>query len=53
MARDLGIGAVGFAELGEAGSGAAVLAAARERQSQARMRRAYLAPVDPTHPLAG
>jgi hypothetical protein len=30
-----------------------VLAAARERQSQARMRRAYLAPVDPTHPLAG
>jgi GGDEF domain-containing protein len=53
MSRDLGIGAVGFAELGEAGSGAEVLAAARERQSQARMRRAYLAPVDPTHPLAG
>jgi GGDEF domain-containing protein len=53
MSRDLGIGAVGYAELGEAGSGAEVLAAARERQSQARMRRAYLAPVDPTHPLAG
>jgi GGDEF domain-containing protein len=53
MSRDLGIGAVGFAELGEAGSGAEVLSAARERQSQARMRRAYLAPVDPTHPLAG
>ena len=53
MSRDLGIGAVGYAELGEAGSGAEVLAAAQERQSQARMRRAYLAPVDPTHPLAG
>jgi GGDEF domain-containing protein len=53
MSRDLGIGSVGFAELGEAGSGAEVLAAARERQSQGRMRRAYLAPVDPTHPLAG
>jgi len=53
MSRDLGIGAVGFAELGEEGSGAEVLAAARERQSQARMRHAYLAPVDPTHPLAG
>ena len=53
MSRDLGIGAVGFAELGEEGSGAEVLAAARERQSQARMRHAYLSPVDPTHPLAG
>jgi GGDEF domain-containing protein len=53
MSRDLAIGPVGFAELGEDGSGAAVLAAARERQTQARVRRAYLAPVDPTHPLAG
>jgi GGDEF domain-containing protein len=53
MSRDLAIGPVGFAELAEEGSGAAVLAAARERQAQARVRRAYLAPVDPTHPLAG
>jgi GGDEF domain-containing protein len=53
MSRDLAIGPVGFAELGEGGSGAAVLAAARERQTHARLRRAYLAPVDPTHPLAG
>jgi GGDEF domain-containing protein len=54
MSRDLAIGPVGFAELGEDGSGAGVLAAARERQNQARVRRAYLSPVDPTiHPLAG
>jgi GGDEF domain-containing protein len=53
MSRDLSIGMVGFAELAEHDSGAAVLAAARERQSQARVRRAYLSPVDPTHPLAG
>jgi GGDEF domain-containing protein len=53
MSRDLAIGPVGFAELNEGGSGAAVLAAARERQTKARVRHAYLAPVDPTHPLAG
>jgi hypothetical protein len=53
LARDLAIGPVGFAELSEEGSGAAALAAARERQTQARVRRAYLSPVDPTHPLAG
>jgi GGDEF domain-containing protein len=53
MSRDLAIGPVGFAELAEEGSGAAVLAAARERQTRARVRRAYLSPVDPTHPLAG
>lgn len=53
MSRDLAIGAVGFAELGDHGTGADVLATARERQAQTRMRRAYLAPFDPTHPLAG
>ncbi len=53
ISRDLAIGAVGFAELADAGSGADVLATARERQAQTRLRRAYLAPVDPTHPLAG
>jgi GGDEF domain-containing protein len=53
MSRDLAIGAVGFAELGEHGSGADLLATARERQAHTRMRRVYLSPVDPTHPLAG
>jgi GGDEF domain-containing protein len=53
VARDLAIGAVGFAELEEHGNGADVLATARRRQGEARMRRVYLAPVDPTHPLAG
>jgi GGDEF domain-containing protein len=53
VSRDLAIGAVGFAELGEHGTGADVLATARERQAHTRLRRAYLAPVDPTHPLAG
>lgn len=53
VSRDLAIGAVGFAELGEHGTGAELLATARDRQAQTRMRRVYLAPVDPTHPLAG
>jgi GGDEF domain-containing protein len=53
ISRDVAIGAVGFAELGEHGSGADLLATARDRQAQTRMRRVYLAPVDPTHPLAG
>ena len=52
MSRDLAIGAVGFVELAEGDSGAEVLAAAREREDQDRMRRAYLSPVDPTDPLA-
>lgn len=53
MSRDLSFGPAGFAELVEGGTGAELLAEARERQTQARMRRAYLAPVDPTHPMAG
>jgi GGDEF domain-containing protein len=53
MSRDLSFGPAGFAELIEGGTGAELLAEARERQTQARMRRAYLAPVDPTHPMAG
>jgi GGDEF domain-containing protein len=53
MSRDLAIGPVGFAELGADSSGTAMLATARERQTHARMRWAYLAPVNPTHPLAG
>jgi GGDEF domain-containing protein len=53
MSRDLAIGPVGFAELGADSSGTAMLATARERQTHARMRWAYLALVDPTHPLAG
>ena len=53
MSRDLAFGAVGFAELGEAARARSFWPTARERQSQARMRRAYLAPVDPTHPMAG
>jgi GGDEF domain-containing protein len=53
MSRDLSFGPAGFAELGDGGTGAELLAEARERQMQARMRRAYLAPVDPSHPMAG
>ena len=53
VSRDVAIGAVGFAELGEHRTGADLLAIARDRQSKTRMRRVYLAPVDPTHPLAG
>ena len=53
MSRDLSFGPAGFAELVEGGTGTELLAEARERQTQARMRRAYLAPVDPTHPMAG
>jgi GGDEF domain-containing protein len=53
MSRDLSFGPAGFAELIDGGTGANLLAEARERQMHARMRRAYLAPVDPTHPLAG
>jgi GGDEF domain-containing protein len=52
MSRDLSVGPAGFAEL-DGGTGAELLAEARERQAQARMRRAYLAPFDPTHPMAG
>jgi GGDEF domain-containing protein len=53
MSRDLSFGPAGFAELVAGGTGAGLLAEARERQMQARMRRVYLAPVDPTHPMAG
>ena len=53
MSRDLSFGPAGFAELADGGTGAELLAEARERQTQARMRRVYLAPVDPTHPMAG
>jgi hypothetical protein len=47
-------GAAGFAELtAELASAAALLAAAAERQADARRRLAYLGPGDPLHPLAG
>jgi hypothetical protein len=46
-------GAAGFAELNGHGSGAELLADARERLSLARRRAYYPSPTDPTQPLAG
>jgi hypothetical protein len=46
-------GAAGFAELADHGSGAELLADARERLSLARRRAYYPSPTDPTQPLAG
>ncbi|HEU0194367.1 MAG TPA: hypothetical protein VFQ71_09225 [Gaiellales bacterium] len=47
-------GAAGFAELaGDVGTAAELVAAAAERQAEARRRLAYLGPGDPLHPLAG
>jgi hypothetical protein len=51
-AADLSCGAAGFAELEDGESAEALVAAAVERLSAARLRRAYTAPTDPTRPLA-
>ncbi|HUZ84707.1 MAG TPA: hypothetical protein VMU66_08435 [Gaiellales bacterium] len=50
---DLWCGPAGFAELTEDETPEELLATALERLAAARLRRAYTAPTDPGHPLAG
>jgi hypothetical protein len=51
-AADLSAGAAGFAELEDEDTAETLIAKALERLTAAKLRRAYTAPTDPTHPLA-